>query len=62
MKGPMIHNKQEIEIPERSLAMIKTSKDTRECQKDQVCEVKPNFLLTNEHPNLIIVPSKTAYL
>ena len=24
MKGPMIHNKQGIEIPERSLAMIKT--------------------------------------
>ena len=24
--------------------------------KDQVCEVKPNFLLANEHPNLIMVP------
>ena len=52
----MIHNKQGIEIPERSLIMIKTSIDTRRCPKDQVFEVKPNFLLTNEHPNLIIVP------
>ena len=49
MKGPIIHNKQGIEIPERSLAMIKTSIDTRECPKDQV-------LLANEHSNLIIVP------
>ena len=52
----MIHNKQGIEIPERSLVMIKTSIDTRGCPKDQVFEVKPNFLLTSEHPNLIIVP------
>ena len=57
MKGPMIQNKQGIEIPERSLIMIKTSIDTRRCLKDQVFEVKPNFLLTNEHPNLIIVPT-----
>ena len=57
IKGPMIHNKQGIEIPERSLAMIKTSIDTREYPKDQVFEVKPNILLANEHPNLIIVPT-----
>ena len=57
MKRPMIHNKQRIEIPERSLIMIKTSIDTRRCSKDQVFEVKPNFLLTNEIPNLIIVPT-----
>ena len=51
----MIHNKQGIEIPERSLIMIKTSIDTRRFPKDQVFEVKPNFLLANEHPNLIMV-------
>ena len=56
MKGPMIHNRQGIEIPGRSLVMIKAFTDTREFQKDQVFEVRPNFLLTNEHPNLIIVP------
>ena len=56
MKGPMKHNKQGIEIPEKSLIMIKTSIDTRRCPKDQVFEVKPNFLLANEHPNLIMVP------
>ena len=52
----MIHNKQGIEIPERSLAMIKASIGTREFQENQIFEVKPNFLLTKEHPNLIIVP------
>ena len=52
----MTHNKQEIEIPGRCLAMIKASTDTRMFQKDQIFEVRPNFLLTNEHPNLIIVP------
>ena len=36
MKGPMIHNKQGVEIRGRSMAIIKTSIDTRECLKDQV--------------------------
>ena len=52
----MIHNKQGIKIPERSLAIIKTSIDTRKCPNDQVFEVEPNFSLVNEHPNLIMVP------
>ena len=56
MKGPMIHNKQGIEIPGRSLAMIRASTDTRKFQKNQIFEVRPNFLLTNEQPNLVIVP------
>ena len=50
IKGPMIHNRQGINIPGRSLAMVNTS------MGDQVFEVKPNFLLTNEHPNLVVVP------
>ena len=52
----MIHNRQGIDIPGRSLAMANASIDTRKLLKDQVFEVKPNFLLTNEHPNLIVVP------
>ena len=27
-----------------------------ETMDDQMFEVKPNFLLTNEHPNLVIMP------
>ena len=56
IKGPMIHNRQGIDIPGRSLAMVNASIDTRKLLKDQVFEVKPNFLLTNEHPNLVVVP------
>ena len=36
--------------------MVNASTDTGELLKDQVFEVKPNFLLTSEHPNLIVVP------
>ena len=35
--------------------MVKASIDTEELLKGQVFEVKPNFLLTSEHPNLIVV-------
>ena len=56
IKGPMIHNRQGIDIPGRSLAMVNASMDTGKLLKDQVFEVRPNFLLTNEHPNLVVVP------
>ena len=36
--------------------MVNASMDTGELLKDQVFEVKPNVLLPNEHPNLIVVP------
>ena len=52
----MIDNRQGINIPRRSLTMVNASINTQELLKDQVFEVKPNFLLTNEHPNLIVVP------
>ena len=52
----MIHNRQGINIPGRSLTMVNVSINPGELLKDQVFEVKPNFLLTNEHPNLIVVP------
>ena len=52
----MIHNRQGIDIPGRSLATVNASIDTEKLLKDQVFKVKPNFLLTNEHPNLIVVP------
>ena len=55
MKGPMIHNKQGIEIPGRNLAIVSVFLDTKTLQENQVYEVKPNLLLTNEHPNLIVL-------
>ena len=56
MKGPMIHNKQGINIPGRNLAVVSVLLDTKALQENQVYEVKPNLLLTNEHPNLVVLP------
>ena len=56
MDGQMIYNKQGVTVPGRKLAVIKVSIDIDETMDGQMFEVKPNFLLTNEHPNLIIMP------
>ena len=56
MNGPMIHNKQGITIPGRRLAIIDVSIDKDVSMDDQMFEVRPNFLLTSEHPNLVIIP------
>ena len=36
--------------------MVNASVDAQEFLEDQIFEVKPNFVLTNEHPNLIMIP------
>ena len=56
IKGPMIHNRQGINIPGRNLAVISVLLDVKALQENQVYEVKPNLLLTNEHPNLVVLP------
>ena len=56
MDGPMIYNKQGVTIPGRKLAVIKVSIEIGEAMDGQMFEVKPNFLLTSEHPNLVIMP------
>ena len=56
MDGPMIYNKQGITVPGRKLAVIKVSIEMDQAMDGQMFEVKPNFLLTNEHPNLVIMP------
>ena len=56
MDGPVIYNKQGITIPGRKLAVIKVSIEMDKTMDGQMFEVRPNFLLTNEHPNLIIMP------
>ena len=56
MKGPMIHNRQGINIPGRNLAVVSVLLNSEALQENQVYEVKPNILLTNEHPNLIVLP------
>ena len=56
MKGPMIHNRQGINMPGRNLAVVSVSLNSEALQENQVYEIKPNILLTNEHPNLIVLP------
>ena len=56
MKGPMIHNRQGINIPRRNLAVVSVLLDTKILQENQVYEVKPNPLLINEHPSLVVIP------
>ena len=36
--------------------MVSVLFDTKALQENQVYEVKSNFLLTNEHPNLVVLP------
>ena len=52
----MIHNRQGINIPGRNLAVVSVLLDTKALQENQVYEVKPNLLLTNEHPNIVVLP------
>ena len=52
----MIHQRQGINIPGRNLAVVSALFDTKALQENQVYEVKPNLLLTNEHPNLVVLP------
>ena len=52
----MIHNRQGINIPGRNLAVVSVLLNSEALQENQVYEVKPNILLTNEHPNLIVFP------
>ena len=56
INGPMIHNKQGLTIPGRRLAIIDVSIDIDKSMDDHMFEVRPNFLLTNEHPNLVMIP------
>ena len=50
------HNRQGIDIPGKNLAVISVLLDAKALQENQVYEVKPNLLLTNEHPNLVVLP------
>ena len=56
MGGLKIYNQQGVTVPGRKLAVIKVSTEIDKTMDGQMLEVKPNFLLTNEHPNLVMVP------
>ena len=52
----MIYNKQGVTVPGRKLSVIKVSIEIDQTMDGQMFEVRPNFLLTNVHPNLVTMP------
>ena len=43
-------------LPGRALAVIQVNTDLKPEQSGQMYEIEPNYLLTEEYPNLYIVP------
>ena len=43
-------------IPGRTLAVIQVNNDLEHEQSGQMYEIKPNYFLTKEYPNLYVVP------
>ena len=43
-------------LPGRALAVIQVNTDLKPEQSGQMYEIKPNYFLTEEYPNLYIIP------
>ena len=43
-------------LPGRSLAVVQVNNNLNPEQSGQLYEIEPNYLLTNEYPNLCIIP------
>ena len=46
-----------ISLPGRTLAVIQINNTLTQEQSGHLYEAEPNFLLTNEYPNLCVVPT-----
>ena len=46
-----------VSLPGRTLAVVQVNNTLTQKQSDHLYEVEPNYLLTNEYPNLYIVPT-----
>ena len=46
-----------VSMPGRTLAVIQVNNTLTEGQSGHLYEIEPNYLLTNEHPNLYIIPT-----
>ena len=45
-----------VSIPGRTLAVAQVNNTLTQEQSGHLYEIEPNYLLTNEHPNLYIIP------
>ena len=43
-------------LPGRALAIVQVNNNLKPEQSEQLCEIEPNYLLTEEYPNLYIIP------
>ena len=57
MEGPKIYIKHEVNIPVRTLAILEIGVDIQRKDLDKLYDIQPNYLLTNEYPNLVIIPT-----
>ena len=55
MEGPKIYIKNKINIPVRTLVILDVEVDIQRKDLDQLYNIQPNYLLTNEYPNLVII-------
>ena len=46
-----------VSIPGRTLAVVRVNKTLTQEQSGHLYEIEPNYLLTNVHPNLYIIPT-----
>ena len=46
-----------VSIPGRTLAVVRVNNTLTQEQSGHLYEIEPNYLLTNEHPNLYIIPT-----
>ena len=57
MEDPKIYIKHEVSIPVRMLVILDVEVDIQRKDLDQLYDIQPNYLLTNEYPYLVIIPT-----
>ena len=53
---PHLSSANSISLPGRTLAVIHINNNLSQEHSRHLYEIKPNYLLTNEYPNLYIIP------
>ena len=56
MEGLKIFIKHEVNIPVRTLVTLDVEVDIQRKNLDQLYDIQPHYLLTNQYPNLVITP------
>ena len=57
MSGPTLQTRQCIDIPSRSLMVLNAKATTDKYMEGGLYKVVPNFLLSDEYPELVVIPT-----